>query len=89
MLVEQGDSRTWTYRRDSRIQRPVSEVFWEVDQLPVMRPEIILLYKSKQPRQNDNHDFDAALPKLDPVARAWLRRSVEAAQPTSPWAALL
>ena len=89
MLVEEGNPSTWTYRRDSRIQRPASDVFWEADQLPVMRPEIVLLYKAKRPRQNDMHDFDAALPKLDRVARDWLRRSVVVAHPTSPWAALL
>ena len=89
MLVEEGDSRTWRYRRDSRIRRPVSEVFWKVDKLPVMRPEIILLYKSKQPRENDMHDFDAALPKLGLAAREWLRSSLVAAHPTSPWAALV
>ncbi len=89
VLIEEGNESNWTYRRDTRIRRPVSEIFWSTGQIPVMRPEIILLYKAKEPRENDRHDLDASLPKLDPVAREWLRNALVTAHPFSPWAALI
>jgi hypothetical protein len=89
VLIEEGSERDWTYRRDARIRRPASEVFWRAGQIPVMRPEIVLLYKSKDPRENDRLDLDASLPKLDATAREWLRNAVFAAHPSSPWVALI
>ena len=89
VLIEERRARDWTYRRDDRIRRPASEVFWQTGQIPVMLPEIVLLYKSKHPGENDRLDLDASLLKLDPAAREWLRNAVVAAHPSSPWVALI
>jgi hypothetical protein len=55
----------------------------------VLAPELVLLYKSKAPRPDDEADFRAARPLLDAEARAWLRAALLAAAPGHAWAAAL
>jgi hypothetical protein len=54
-----------------------------LDGIPLVRPEIALLFKAKTPRFKDQQDFDRILPHLDQVAQAWL--AWEQAHPGHPW----
>lgn len=85
VLVEEAAGDRWTYRRDGRISAPLSEIGREIDGLPVIRPEIALLYKSKGTRERDQADFAAVLPLLDIVARAWLSGALETAGTGQQW----
>jgi hypothetical protein len=53
--------------------------------VPVMAPEIALLFKAKAPRFKDQRDFDRVLPHLDRAARSWLASALEQAHPGHPW----
>jgi hypothetical protein len=89
VLVEDRDGGTWTYRRDCRVRRPESEVVHDAGGFRAIRPEIQLLYKSKDVRAKDQADFDLAAPALDPAARAWLAAALRTASLGHPWIARL
>ncbi len=61
----------------------------ERDGVPVIRPEIALLYKSKRPRKRDEADLRSALPHLDRGSRMWLAGALTATGGPGPWTRLL
>jgi hypothetical protein len=78
-LLAERDGDMWWYRRDPRIRLPVEEIgLRSANGIPYLRPELALLFKSKEPRERDQADFEAVLPLLDGPARrrllAWLPR---------------
>jgi len=89
-LLEEADGDSWRFRRQAGIARPLAELGATSSRgVPFLRPEVALLYKAKQPRFKDQHDFDASAPTLDPAARAWLASALEQAHPGHPWRAAL
>ncbi|MBK5222864.1 MAG: amino acid transporter [Acidimicrobiia bacterium] len=86
VLFEQHDGDEWVFRRDQRIRRPLGSIGWVTDDgLPVIAPEIALLFKAKHRRPKDEHDLQVALPLLDHAARSWLRSSLHLIAPDHPW----
>ena len=80
----------WLFRRDSRITRPVGLLTGRTaGGVPFLRPEIVLLYKSKQPGANDQADFHRAAPLLPAHSRRWLRGALRQHLPGHPWLAAL
>jgi len=72
----------WAYRRDLSVRRPLDTVFTRAASgLPIIAPEIQLLYKCKQPRDKDLLDLGRYVPRLDATARLWLRSAVATAHP--------
>lgn len=69
--VEAGQ---WIFKRDQRKQGPLSEFGIEIEGIPVIKPEIQLLYKFHltTPREKDRLDWDHTYPELSIQARAWL-----------------
>jgi hypothetical protein len=53
--------------------------------LPVLAPEVVLLYKSNSPEEY-GEDFRNAAPALSVEARAWLRGALEKVSPGHRWA---
>lgn len=89
-LLNERDGADWVYRRDPGVRLPLARALRQGPAgLPVLAPEIVLLYKSKAPRPGDEHDFREARPLLDAEARTWLRAALLRAGPTHPWAAAL
>jgi hypothetical protein len=58
----------WLYRRDQTITRPIADFRPESD-VPILPPEIALLYKSKNPSERDLADFRLLWPRLNSEAR--------------------
>lgn len=50
-----------------------------------LRPEVQLLHKARALRPQDQQDFDACLPMLDPASRGWLGSSLAMVHPDHPW----
>lgn len=84
-LLESSRDGSWYYRRHAAVSRPVAELGMQVHGVPVLRPEIALLYKSRDLRRRDARDFALAFPRLDPTAQSWLAGAVATAHPESPW----
>jgi Aminoglycoside-2''-adenylyltransferase len=85
LLLDEADGDRWVFRRDARVTLPLAEAGVERDGLPVLAPEIVLLFKAKDPEPKDEADLAAALPLLSPAARAWLGQAIDVAYPEHPW----
>lgn len=85
-LLEQREGDEWVYRRDAQITMPLGHLGKvTADGVPYLVPEVVLLYKAKDPRPHDEADFETALPKLGIGARCWLAAALEVVHPDHPW----
>lgn len=82
--LEAGDAAEWRYRRDERVARAWDETILTVEGVPVMAPEVQLLWKGGRPSPKDEADWATVLPALDDDSRDWLRAAVRLAHPESP-----
>ena len=79
LFAETVEGTTWTFRRDPRITRPVAEVVAVSGSgIPVVRPEVQLLYMAKSNEPKHDHDRAVAMPALDAPAASWLDRALRA-----------
>ena len=85
-LLEESTGARWMYRRDPRIGMNVSDLGRRDERgIPYLRPEVVLLYKSKDARGVDETDLLYVLPRLDPAQRGWLFATIYTADPTHRW----
>lgn len=90
LMVADLDGDDWVFRRDARIRGPLATMRVEIDEMPVLAPEIQFLYKAKQPnRPKDEQDFQETLPALDADRRQRLASWLDIVSPGHPWIALL
>ena len=89
LLMNERDGSSWVYRRDSRIRRAMDDAVQTHHGIPVLAPEIVLLYKSKAPRAIDQTDFERILPVLSPSAAVWLHIALVLGSSGHPWAVVL
>lgn len=65
-------------------------MWWtDTDGVPVIAPEVQLLFKARADRPKDTRDAEVVVPLLDASARRWLIDAVRRAHPDSPWLAWL
>ena len=88
-LLDEADGDRWLFRRDPRVSRPLAELGLEVAGLPVVAPEVALLFKAKEPDTRAESDFEAVLPLLDERRRGWLAAALAAVCPGHAWSARL
>jgi len=89
ILVEEDEGSDWIFRRDARIRRAAQDITACTSSgLRYLRPEIQLLYKSRNHRLHDDADFGAAWPLLDADARLWLTTQLRMISPEHPWLSL-
>jgi Aminoglycoside-2''-adenylyltransferase len=90
LLLSPAVGDQWVFRRDDRITLPLADIGWTTDTgIPVVVPEVQLLFKAKEGRPQDEADLANALPELDPARRAWLAEAIELAHPGHPWVATI
>jgi hypothetical protein len=86
LLLNERDGDDWVYRRDPRVRRPLSRAMQRGPSgVPLLAPEVVLLYKSKAPRAADEHDLAVARGLLDAESRAWLRGALALTAPGHGW----
>jgi len=86
ILLNEASEGLWRYRRDTRVSKPLAEIGLPgVDGIPVLSPDIVLLYKAKAPGPTAEQDFRSARDALRPARRRWLREALEVAHPGHPW----
>lgn len=89
MVVELND-REWVFRRDARIRGPRDGMILSIGGLPILAPEIQMLYKSKLPnRPKDERDFRHVLPHLTTEKRQWLTSCLILLYGDHPWVPIL
>jgi hypothetical protein len=85
LLNERTDTH-WVSRRHPGLMVPLCETTTtSVLGIPILMPEIQLLYKAKQTRPKDQSDFEVALPRLTASQRHWLARTLRQYYPDQPW----
>jgi hypothetical protein len=91
IMIDDTEGDEWVYRRHPRVRRPVATLRGRASypDMPVLSPEIQLLYKSKGRREKDEVDFARVLPLLTEDERTWLRHALETVAPGHPWQARL
>jgi hypothetical protein len=90
LLVDDVVGDQWVYRRNPAVRLPLARLGRTTAAgLPYLRPEVVLLYKSKRPRAADEHDARVAIPRLTGPERAWLAAAIAADAPEHHWLALL
>ena len=90
ILLEESTDENWKFRRDPRITQPLSKL-WEYsqDDIPYMKPEVVLLYKGKEPTANDEADFSHVSAVLHAEPRCWLKRALTTCYPGHHWCDML
>jgi len=87
LMIDDTDGDDWVFRRDARIRRPIAALSGRASTatLPVLSPDVQLLYKSKGLREKDVADFEVIRPHLASRERDSLRAALETASPGHPW----
>jgi Aminoglycoside-2''-adenylyltransferase len=76
----------WLSRRHPGLTRLIDEVAISGSHsIPILAPEIQLLFKAQPTRAKDELDFAVALPRLNASQRNWLARSLRAYHPEHEW----
>lgn len=87
LLLDERSARDWVYRREPAVVRPIELAILRTGRVPVLAPEIALLYKAAATRPCDEADLRAVLPELPEERVTWLRDALERAHPAHPWLA--
>lgn len=84
VLNEERDG-CWAFRRNLAVKRALEGICLHAGTLPYLRPEIVLLYKAKEPTEKDELDFATVEPRLSPSERRWLHVALESTHPGHRW----
>lgn len=86
ILLNESNEFEWVFRREPSISRQLKDIKW-VSKLgiPYLNPEIVLLYKAKNPKPKDEEDFMRAKNLLNEESRIWLKKGLEAHVPGHHW----
>jgi hypothetical protein len=84
-MVTPADDDRWFFRRDYRISGMIADWDDVRDGIPILAPEVQLLYKARFPnRPKDKADLRRMIPHLTDKRRLWLRDAIELLYPDSP-----
>lgn len=90
MMLERGSPNVWIYKREPSFCLPRATAIRKSSAgICYLAPSIVLLFKAKHLRDKDEHDFQAALPKLEPTEKADLLRWLKQLHPNHAWIAAL
>jgi hypothetical protein len=86
LFTEAVDETLWHFRRDNRITTGADEVTMpSASGIPIVRPEIQLLYMAKSTEPKNQSDFKTAQPHLTPEAALWLTNALQITLPGHHW----
>ena len=86
VLLNETSGDEWVFRRNEKVRRPLAELHLSSDSgVKFLAPEVVLLYKSKNPREKDERDFAAVAGRLDAERRRWLRGAIAACHSGHHW----
>ena len=86
MFLETVVDAVWIFRRDPRIRQPVVDVVSvSMSGVPVVAPEIQLLYMAKSVEPKNQHDFEVIRPMLAKDAAQRLNLMLGVVYPHHRW----
>jgi hypothetical protein len=91
VLLNERTADIFVFRRDSRISAPITHAFLQSKSgVPILAPEIVLLYKSKGFSDvKEQVDYSNLLDALDVDCCQWLFESIAKIDPKHPWLTVL
>jgi hypothetical protein len=90
ILLNESSVDEWKFRRNLKITRPLSMIgLRSKDGIPYLNPEIVLLYKAKDPTRRDEADFENAVQILDTERKRWLKQALAVCHPGHRWLEIL
>ncbi len=91
LMLDESDGTDWVSRRDNRVRAPIQEITRTTSTgIPYLAPHIQLYYKAKNPRPQDEVDFEAVLDSGISLDTSWLRTAISHTYgPQHPWLARL
>lgn len=87
VLLNEAEQDRFLFRRNTRFSLPMEQAFFSTRSgLPILAPEIVLLYKAGEVERPENtSDMEALLPALDSRQHNWLVEALTALYPQHPW----
>jgi hypothetical protein len=86
-FLNERDGDVWVSRRDPRIRMPVGDLVTVSERwgVPIIAPEVQLLYKAKYVRDKDRADYQNAMERMSRGRKGWLKDAVEMVHPGHEW----
>jgi Aminoglycoside-2''-adenylyltransferase len=89
-LLNEHKGEEWLYPRNPAVRMPLAEMGSAIaGGIPVLVPEIVLLYKAHERTEKDEADFQSALPTCRPLPGPGLVGTLMETTPEHPWMAQL
>jgi hypothetical protein len=86
LFTETVDNTRWHFRRDGRIVKCADEVIVPTASgIPIVRPEIQLLYMASSIEPKNQSDFETTRPLLTREAALWLSDALKVTLPGHRW----
>jgi hypothetical protein len=86
LMLDESDGNQWVFRRLTTVRRSLASAIRRTsDGIPYLAPEIQLLYKARNPRREDQADFENVLERLGPSERGWLSDALLEVHPDHAW----
>lgn len=86
LLNEIDDAGNWAYRRDDSVKTPLKNLICTSPiGVPYLRPEICLLYKSKDFKEKDSADFESVIDEIGDEQKRWLHDVLIKTDAEHPW----
>lgn len=77
LLFNKHQNGDFLFSRNSDIRMKLDSAIIEVGNLPILAPEVVLLYKSSAANEPDYQlDYSAALPRLSEDQSVWLKKAL-------------
>ena len=85
-FLNEAERGIWISRRDPRVTLPVVKLAQRnAEGVPIVAPEVQLLYKAAHDDPKNEHDFGLVSNKIGGTRRKWLRESLELVHPGHHW----
>jgi hypothetical protein len=86
VLLNERNDNEWIYRRNAKVKKSLTEIYLTTDSgIKFLRPEIVLLYKSKNPRAKDEQDFASVVKRLDVASKKWFENALAVGDSKHDW----
>jgi hypothetical protein len=86
VLLNESNGTEWLYRRNRLVRRALAKVQLESSAgVKFLCPEIVLLYKSKNPREKDEQDFQSVVSRLGAEPKQWLKDAIKVCDSEHRW----
>ena len=86
VLLNETNGNEWIFRRNKSITKPLSKLHLKSNSgIKILCPEVVLLFKSKNPRAKDEQDFLTVVGHLDMESKRWLKNAISVCDPQHHW----